>query len=71
MTSNLDEIEHKVEDETHAIMLLNAISIKYKEVKTNITYGWENLAFNLVSNLRANDLEIKVFFKGNNNDSLI
>lgn len=54
MTSDPDDIEHKVKDETQAIMLLNYLTLDL-----------------VVYSLRAKDLEIKVFDKGNSSDSLI
>lgn len=59
MTSNLDDIDHTIEDETQAIILSNSLCDKYKDVKYGIMYGMDTLNFDIViSSLRSKDLEI-------------
>lgn len=53
-------IYHKVENETQAIILLNTLLDKFKDVNSSIIYGRDKLTTNLVvSNLMLNDFRLK------------
>lgn len=50
----------KVEDEAQTIILLNSLPEKYKEVKSSIMYGRDELSLDMVIlNLRLKYLDIK------------
>lgn len=57
---DLVSIDHKVKNETQAIILLNSSPEKYKEVKFGIIYLRDEWSLDMIiSNLRSNDLEFK------------
>lgn len=59
ITGDLSSIDHKLEDETQAIILLRSLPDKYKDVCNGILYRCDYLSLDLaISNLISKELEI-------------
>ena len=57
---DLANSNEKFTDEHHAVILLNSLPDKYKDIKTALKYGRDIITSNeIVSSLRSKDLELK------------
>ena len=62
----LENIGEKINDEDHAVILLNSFPLTYNQLPDTIKYGWDTLSLDyLESAIRSKELELKAEKKTN------